>query len=357
MKSHRCQPVRSAFTLIELLIVIAVILILAAILFPAFGRARENARRASCQSNMKQIGLGFAQYVQDFDERYPLGVVDAAASGVSPYKPAFGWADALYPYLTNVQIFQCPSESEKQAASSTGAGFSDYFYNTNFNIDSPGLTVGAHVSILSASTTTVLMGEGIATGGSAGNYDAASTPGSASYGLNKPEDAASSNGIAGYERHFSGSNYLFADGHVKWLRADKVSAGLNGVAAPPSSPGSFAATFSLQDTVTVGSGSPSEFTLTLSIIPFAFHPESRTLLATVSGGTGPYTFISFMSWKSGTSSYGPGQETYYSTTETKGLQNFMYDSTNTSDYVFNVTATDANGKTATATYSHDITTP
>jgi prepilin-type N-terminal cleavage/methylation domain-containing protein len=52
---------KSGFTLIELLVVIAIISLLAAILFPVFGRARENARRATCQSNMKQIALGFAQ--------------------------------------------------------------------------------------------------------------------------------------------------------------------------------------------------------------------------------------------------------------------------------------------------------
>jgi prepilin-type N-terminal cleavage/methylation domain-containing protein len=59
------------FTLIELLVVIAIIAILAAILFPVFARARENARRASCQSNLKQIGLGIMQYTQDYDERMP----------------------------------------------------------------------------------------------------------------------------------------------------------------------------------------------------------------------------------------------------------------------------------------------
>src|SRR6266496_3296806 len=56
------------FTLIELLVVIAIIAIIAAILFPVFAQAREKARQAACMSNLRQIGLAFAQYVQDYDE-------------------------------------------------------------------------------------------------------------------------------------------------------------------------------------------------------------------------------------------------------------------------------------------------
>ena len=77
---------QGAFTLIELLVVIAIISILAAILFPVFARARENARRTSCMNNLKQMGLGVMQYVQDYDEKYPPGfrsTTQAPPNGVS----------------------------------------------------------------------------------------------------------------------------------------------------------------------------------------------------------------------------------------------------------------------------------
>src|SRR5215217_8055455 len=72
---------RRGFTLIELLVVIAIIAILASILFPVFARARENARRSSCQSNVKQIGLGFMQYTQDYDEKFPMPISGWRAAG------------------------------------------------------------------------------------------------------------------------------------------------------------------------------------------------------------------------------------------------------------------------------------
>lgn len=94
------------FTLIELLVFIAMIVILAAILFPVFARARENARRTSCASNLKQIGLGVMQYTQDYDEAYPNFNFFVNADNVR-----VDWSLAIQRYVKNMQLFVCPSDT------------------------------------------------------------------------------------------------------------------------------------------------------------------------------------------------------------------------------------------------------
>ena len=76
------------FTLIELLVVIAIIAILAAVLFPVFAKVREKARQTVCLSNEKQIGLGFMQYVEDYDEVFPMAYNDNCGAGgtIWPYE-------------------------------------------------------------------------------------------------------------------------------------------------------------------------------------------------------------------------------------------------------------------------------
>jgi prepilin-type N-terminal cleavage/methylation domain-containing protein/prepilin-type processing-associated H-X9-DG protein len=114
---------RNGFTLIELLVVIAIIAILAAILFPVFARARENARRASCQSNLKQIGIATMMYAQDYDG---LLAFQGWFGGCTEWNGTPAWQ--LQPYTKNSQIFICPSKG-KGAPDPTTTGQISYGFN------------------------------------------------------------------------------------------------------------------------------------------------------------------------------------------------------------------------------------
>jgi prepilin-type N-terminal cleavage/methylation domain-containing protein/prepilin-type processing-associated H-X9-DG protein len=219
MKMSRPESVRttgrSGFTLIELLVVIAIIAILAAILFPVFARARENARRASCQSNLKQIGLGVLQYTQDYDEKYPI-----RDHGGSNARTGI-WVN-LQPYIKSEQIYQCPSETNGVPAGATMQdraavnGFTDYTYNLQLNRQSAGTTDNNPQSLSSVqdSALVVMMWErGNADGREMQSGVLTGTTLFARIGDFSPPSAT---------RHLDTANYLFADGHVKALRGEGV---------------------------------------------------------------------------------------------------------------------------------------
>jgi prepilin-type N-terminal cleavage/methylation domain-containing protein/prepilin-type processing-associated H-X9-DG protein len=213
---------KRAFTLIELLVVIAIIAILASILFPVFGRARENARRSSCQSNLKQIGLGIVQYTQDYDDAFPLYSNSPDTPGAIVTIP-YGWADAIQPYLKSEQIYQCPSDSGPTPTGATpelrarSNGYVDYTYNVALGKPSGSSVPGAvNQSILAAPSLTVMLIDGkINTIDAQSEFQKCNarqaTRGTGGAGL------ASDNNIAA-QRHLEGANALFCDGHVKFYR-------------------------------------------------------------------------------------------------------------------------------------------
>jgi prepilin-type N-terminal cleavage/methylation domain-containing protein/prepilin-type processing-associated H-X9-DG protein len=240
LNAKSAPSMRKAFTLIELLVVIAIIAILASILFPVFGRARENARRSSCQSNLKQIGLGVMQYTQDYDEKFPL-YRDTFYVAQPGY--IFGWADAIQPYLKSEQIYQCPSNSDvvpdRTLATPTPAqaGYVDYAYNTALGSQAgtnPASGAGINLSALESSSLTVMFVESFV------QNTAAAAPSNAGTARNATRGGGSTTAPIGSvsnlqaDRHLEGSNVSFADGHVKWTKAVNSTSFANfyGVNAP-----------------------------------------------------------------------------------------------------------------------------
>ena len=238
-----------AFTLIELLVVIAIISILASILFPVFAQAREKARQAACLSNSRQISLGVLQYVQDYDEQMPCGVVIPAGQPCAGnIMPGRGWAGQAYPYIKNTQVYKCPDDPTQNDITTTPRRVACSY---GLNMYVAGMEQGGALAGQAAPTNTVMLFEVTqnqtdVTGPN--DWRSTSANGGDGYGAGFIDWCIPAGGLAKYDtgvmgtpprpnkvgiwvrdakagRHSGGSNFALCDGHSKFFQPSRVSSG------------------------------------------------------------------------------------------------------------------------------------
>jgi len=231
MKSSQARSPLRGFTLIELLVVIAIIAILAAILFPVFSRARENARRSSCASNVKQISLAFIQYTQDYDERYPLTTFTSGQS-----TPGSTWAGSVQSYIKNTQVYRCPSDSSARWNNASLPPDGTPPYTTSYLLNAwMGSTsqYGKIAAIQNPAQVIYVAESSVNVGDPAApqSFDRGGRDhfhpfywGSAPESISGFMTSQTWNGATGatkeldLTRHLEGANYGYVDGHVKWQK-------------------------------------------------------------------------------------------------------------------------------------------
>lgn len=234
---------KQAFTLIELLVVIAIIAVLAAILFPVFAQARENARKATCVSNSKQIGLATMMYLQDYDETYPIGYYY--------HEDANGWRETIWyfvisPYMGEGRFehwedFAFRGSAAPPVRSDPSATYRKAIaYSMNQRIGGVGevgtwYTTPAPQSMLTHLAETVMYGDGTQNPNWSGNAGALYhwTPGLLSDGTPAATDAEwdtidndTGQGMSRFQvRYRHGGKtavIVWADGHVKAMRRGSI---------------------------------------------------------------------------------------------------------------------------------------
>jgi prepilin-type processing-associated H-X9-DG protein len=222
---------RTAFTLIELLVIIANMAILAAILFPVFAQARDKSRQATCQSNLKQLGMAIMMYVQDYDESYPL-------YAMFPDQVSH-WYDLINQYIKarnfTSSIYFCPSVTKKSIGGNEAAGYGVNFlhviqYPSQFSATwgpspCPSRNFGpARMASLSRPANTFMITDTEQDCGphQGSGWAAIYCPIELPQGPSWAADACVDKTWGLAKRHAGGGNYLMADGHNQWMRRDAV---------------------------------------------------------------------------------------------------------------------------------------
>lgn len=251
---------KNAFTLVEIIVVIAIILILAGLAFPIMSRAKAASKQSACLANLRQLAVGLAIYAADNDDKHPVAKIPKTLFKTQP-EASLGWAGRIYPYVKASGSFQCPTDAtQPQPKDHTGAVPEPVSYALNLNV-----SVTPNMSQMSAPAKTVWLFE------VAGNLArvSLSDEGASQLTLESDQMSAIGDGTQGgilsnvaawtgtgqgvfttyatghmdnwqvlhipvsdtYEdipgRHNEGANYLAADGHATFQQGSRISAGGN----------------------------------------------------------------------------------------------------------------------------------
>lgn len=203
---------RYGVTLPQAAAAFAILAFLSAVLFPMFQRRPGNSPRASCASNLKQLGLAMTQYSQDADENFPPGANTAGN----------GWAGELYPFVKSASVYRCPNDAQ------TGP-YVSYAENRNLAKQTYANFFASYVTVALYESTTL-------------NRDPATAEAVSATGLSAPQDS---------RRHEGGDppyglNFLAVDGHVKFLTPEQVSGGPGAVRAKGLPSGKIVETFAVK---------------------------------------------------------------------------------------------------------------
>jgi prepilin-type N-terminal cleavage/methylation domain-containing protein/prepilin-type processing-associated H-X9-DG protein len=193
---------KRGFTFWEVVIVLAILVILASIMYPLINRSPNNSGRVSCQSKLKQVGLALQQYTQDYEGKYPD--ISYSTNGT------FGWAYAIQLYIKSTVIFQCPSEKQNTNAPAPttltprNVGYTDYWMNARL--------AGVEMKRIKSPAIVIINGDG--------NDGTDATD--ARYAIDSIPQMWIGNSKSPLYRHLDGANYGYVDGHVKWLAVTKI---------------------------------------------------------------------------------------------------------------------------------------
>jgi prepilin-type N-terminal cleavage/methylation domain-containing protein/prepilin-type processing-associated H-X9-DG protein len=210
---------RRAFTLVELLVVLSIMALLATISLAVFSRVREQGRRTTCQSNLKQIGLALQQYTSDNDGTYPaLSNAGYSSQGVAKQQK---WSDMIQPYLKSMTVFDCATHTERYPAGVAVPNAPTLFGITgDYDYDWFRIPNAQHQTNRFGQNATEMQVELPAQ--AALVYDAGWIGEEKSlYYMQAYEEDSNGDHICFHSAHNGGANFLFANGHVKWMSVEQ----------------------------------------------------------------------------------------------------------------------------------------